>query len=374
MKKLSVFLIILILSFPLLTFLPKVYATEIFSDGFESGDFSAWDSTEGSPTIQTTEPHCGTYSMFVDTYGEANNMTKKGFSLDEGYVRGYFYITLEDADSSRYTPLMGFGRGYQNNAHVLYYGDNYAGLSYYNGSRQYVKSSTVLSLNSWHCIELYFLKGDGSGGGVAKIYVNGSELEDVTQTDIDNDDGDWSSELRVGSSDVANWYNKNMEFYADCIVVDDEYIGPEAEEGQNVIVDLPETCIISDSLTTQKSLYRVSSESITVSSETATTKTLIRAAGESLSITTIIETEKEIHAVFAELFETIAISASLETVKHIAATLFELSELTNVNTVLNVILPTIPLTAETVLGICFVLIIAVLGICLGLIYQKRRKE
>src|SRR3989337_2094782 len=38
------------------------YFTVIFSDGFESGDFSAWTGTVGGPTVSNVQAHHGTYS------------------------------------------------------------------------------------------------------------------------------------------------------------------------------------------------------------------------------------------------------------------------------------------------------------------------
>ena len=53
---------------------PSVTITEpvtfIFSDGFESGDFSAWTGTDPTPEVQDTVKHCGTYSMRVDAGNE----------------------------------------------------------------------------------------------------------------------------------------------------------------------------------------------------------------------------------------------------------------------------------------------------------------
>ncbi|MEM2995645.1 MAG: hypothetical protein QXI91_06520, partial [Candidatus Bathyarchaeia archaeon] len=55
---LFVFLIVLLFLNSLTT---PAYAT-IFSDGFESGDFSAWTGTVGSPTIVSSPTHHGAYA------------------------------------------------------------------------------------------------------------------------------------------------------------------------------------------------------------------------------------------------------------------------------------------------------------------------
>ena len=38
------------------------YFTELFSDGFESGDFSAWDLTQNNVSVETDNPHHGSYN------------------------------------------------------------------------------------------------------------------------------------------------------------------------------------------------------------------------------------------------------------------------------------------------------------------------
>ncbi|MFN3329236.1 MAG: hypothetical protein ACK40U_10400, partial [Fervidobacterium pennivorans] len=63
-KQLTIITFFLIISL-ILPFVNPVFATEIFSDGFESGDFSAWTGTaqsSGTVTVVTENPHHGTYS------------------------------------------------------------------------------------------------------------------------------------------------------------------------------------------------------------------------------------------------------------------------------------------------------------------------
>lgn len=144
------------------------------------------------------------------------------------------------------------------------------------------------------------------------------------------------------------------------------------EEIQEVNVDLEETLAVSSSLDLEKSLYRVSSESTIISTEFTTTKTLIRTAGENLSVTTILETEKDIHAVLTELFETVIISTSLETTKHIAATFIELAETVDFSALIQIILPTEELTTDDLIGLIIVFFVIAISVSVALIYSKSR--
>lgn len=47
-------------------------------DGFETGDFGAWATVVGSPTVQSTIKKTGTYAMRCDTTGgQQQHMSNK---------------------------------------------------------------------------------------------------------------------------------------------------------------------------------------------------------------------------------------------------------------------------------------------------------
>ena len=46
------------------------YFTEMFSDGFESGDFSEWTGTSGSSAVSSVQSHSGSNSMYCSATNE----------------------------------------------------------------------------------------------------------------------------------------------------------------------------------------------------------------------------------------------------------------------------------------------------------------
>ena len=50
--------------------LTLIFPTSNPPEGFESGSFSAWTDTSGSPTASNSWAHHGTYSCFVDSHPE----------------------------------------------------------------------------------------------------------------------------------------------------------------------------------------------------------------------------------------------------------------------------------------------------------------
>ncbi len=68
-------------------------ASSIFSDGFESGNFSASTSTTGSPSIENTDPRSGTYhAYFARSTTGACYIRKTGFNLSEIYAKGLLQV------------------------------------------------------------------------------------------------------------------------------------------------------------------------------------------------------------------------------------------------------------------------------------------
>ena len=64
---------------------------EIFSDGFESGNFSAWTGTNGSPSIVKSPVHHGSYAAQANAAYEYWYKTFSGQTVV--YVRFYFRLS-----------------------------------------------------------------------------------------------------------------------------------------------------------------------------------------------------------------------------------------------------------------------------------------
>jgi hypothetical protein len=205
------------------------YFTELFSDGFESGDFSAWTGTTttngGTVSVVDTVFHHGSYSCkaTIPSSHSHANVYKDFTGQDEVYARGYFRFSalptsngediwfieiLEQTGEVVKVSIYHDGSNLKLRAHSFITGSYYSGV-------------LSFSVDTWYCVELH-LDRDNSAG-VLEVYLDGSK--EIEQTDIDTDKGNAYDQVRAGHiySDVVS------DVYVDCVVVADTYIGPEEE-------------------------------------------------------------------------------------------------------------------------------------------------
>jgi len=57
--------------------------TELFSNGFEEGNFNAWSGTSGAPTVQDAIKHHGTYAEQASNAG--SGATDYAYKTVSGY-------------------------------------------------------------------------------------------------------------------------------------------------------------------------------------------------------------------------------------------------------------------------------------------------
>ena len=217
---LTVFCITLVLAFSVLSIHP-VEAAEIFVDGFESGDFSKWSPTGGSPSVTSGEAHHGNYKAILDAAGEYAQA--RFAAVDHCFMRAYVMfktfpttgnevtiLGLWSWSSSRY---MTEARIINDNGTVKWRMQYHDGGAYYNVNSEQQKPS----LNTWYCVEVE-VKSNTITNAESRIYINGAELTDITQTGKNNG-------LQINSGYI--WVNAAVTHWYDCVVVDTAYIGPE---------------------------------------------------------------------------------------------------------------------------------------------------
>ena len=226
------------------------YFTELFNDGFESGDFSQWTGTttggDAAITVESNNPHHGTYNAKAYTDGGAADTQAYvyktfGSSYSTLFVRCYFKTDkLPTANDRRMQkPIYIRKSGVGSIASTLIAKDSDGNLEW--GVRiltggagtftQYFVDDNTISADTWYCIELEVHIGDS---GSFKLYVNG--VEKLSQMGIDNNGKGDADEVGVG----LRWYQTNRAgtvpapveetTYVDCVVVADAYIGPETTE------------------------------------------------------------------------------------------------------------------------------------------------
>lgn len=222
-KKLKSAVLISLLFIVLLQFTPLVGATEIFSDGFETGDFSAWTGTHGSPSVVGSPVRQGSYAMKSDALGEYVYETF-GSSYAEIYIRGYFYLGHLDG---QYNIFDLYGTGGRVGIFHLMANGNARFLLKTAGGDVYVPSfggyAAGFTIENWYCIEVHWVYDGSVGGG--EFWVDG----DLGGSDFAHDtDGNGEfNRFFIGNqwtSDTA------PEVYVDCVVAADAYIGPEGPE------------------------------------------------------------------------------------------------------------------------------------------------
>ena len=366
-KNLTVFLILL-LSLSLLSFIPQAQATTIFSDGFESGDFSAWTGVTGTPSVQNTIKHTGTYAMLadVDAGGWEDNAYKDFTAASVTFTRFYcrFSAVPISGDTLYKVALIYQASSGNAGAEIKLVFDTTPKFQLRNNWFGNTVNGADVAVDTWYCVEVKTT--DNIDNTVQKWWIDGVPQPD----DASNGGNAKVDRVLVGA---RNFMSSNLNAYFDCVVAD-AYIGPE-EEGQQVTANLTATVAVTDSLNTQKNLYRTETESLTTTETLESTKHLYRSTSETSSVTCIIETQKNIIVhMIVEVTGTTLISGLLETSKHLATVLFELFESVAVSSLLYTILPLIPLTVEDAVAVALLFSVVAIAICVGLIYYRRRED
>jgi hypothetical protein len=205
----------------------------IFSDGFESGDFSAWTATGGdgthSETIVTSPVHHGSYAAKLYVSGDSWSYARKSFTQQTPV---YFRVYLQ----SSATPNSGWRLELLYLYYSAYYGYgtwvrwfNDAGTLKWelavkdDGADWHYATSTspTINTNQWYCVELK-VDSATAGNGEARLYVDGTEIASLTGLTM----------TITGKPDTAEIHAYNYpvttSVYFDCVVVASTYIGTEA--------------------------------------------------------------------------------------------------------------------------------------------------
>jgi hypothetical protein len=215
-KKLCLFLVV-VLTVNFLTFFSSntlfVKGATSFSDGFESGDFSAWTGISGNPTVQSTIKYQDVYAALSDG-SDGEFCYKTGISgLTTAYIRYYVYFSTKPTDPNFFDLFQTFTSSIDVNLRL--YSDSFR-VSV-PGTAEYVSSTINPSINTWYCVELKIESGVGW-----ILYINGVEDMNhsfaVTGTVTTLYIGGWS---KVESSNI----------YWDDIVIANSYIGSGFSDG-----------------------------------------------------------------------------------------------------------------------------------------------
>ena len=249
------------------------FATTIFEDGFESGDFSAWNGTSVTTgdTIQviSSDSHSGSYCMEsgIDNPDADAAYAYKylGNSYTTIHVRLYAKIvssSLSATSHMSFLELRDYSEG-KTRMTLRWYGDGHLAITYRkDGTLSTAESTTTMSTGTWHCLEVKCVID--SSNGEYRVWLDGTEVSDLTQTGIDSTTGTTYTMLRAGTNDNAG--SGSVTIYEDDIVVADTYIGPEEEAPTEYTFTFTAQCNCSANLNAWRELSKVYSETASCTS------------------------------------------------------------------------------------------------------------
>jgi hypothetical protein len=201
---------------------PLVEAASVFSDGFESGNGSAWSTVSGSPSF-TSEAHCGSYGMRCS-------------SSNNGYVRETF-TGESDCFARFYIKFSSSVGDFAMLALLSNSGNNGVSAGLFNG-QLFLKNEVTfayywgpsVTTGQWYCVE--FERTTGSGSAVARMWLDGVKVIEQTGLTFSGD----SNRFELGS--ISSLSSTVVDF--DCVVVADSQVGVESEAPAS-----PETVSVS---------------------------------------------------------------------------------------------------------------------------------
>lgn len=217
--------------------------TQIFSDGFESDDFSAWTGTTysgGTVTVGDSWKHHGNYGIQSHLDGGVTGTTghakvHKTVSGTHLFAREIFKIDNEPLyeDGALRGRVISFSQT-STGTGCAYAGVGFSGgvlkfgMLYRNGGAFVTVFGSSASLNTEYTIELEVLQSTvGNSDGAQRLYVNG--VLDIEITGIDNDDRPMNY-FNAGLFNSGTDSAEPVNVFIDCVVVADAYIGLEASK------------------------------------------------------------------------------------------------------------------------------------------------
>jgi len=208
------------------------YFTIVFSDGFESGDFSAWTSTYttgGTVTVVGAPVHTGTKAAKFDATGAFGCAALKTFgsAYSTLFARAYVYFEELSSQADSFSRLVAVRTNAGTN--IVAVGlrrigaETRWGLHYEDGGQVDVSLTSPLpEIGQWHCVEIKAVISNTVGE--ARAWFDGIELFTYTG-------------LNTGASDMNKLIVGRVPFdaiadvgttYIDCVVIADVYIEEEA--------------------------------------------------------------------------------------------------------------------------------------------------
>jgi hypothetical protein len=219
------------------------YFTVLFSDVFESGDFSAWtssgiDSSGGICEVISSPVKSGSYAAHIGhTSGQGYGFLTKTLqaTTDPAYFRYYVnFVNLPTTGNFTISRMWNstYGAVYARNVSISPNGTNFDisfGGSYGSGV-----STQSLSINTWYCFECSCSDGTHANDGFVKFWLDGNLIINETGLLFVGINAIDNFQFRVGYIGAGD---TNCEAYFDCVVVSDAPIGVESSATLQTVAD-----------------------------------------------------------------------------------------------------------------------------------------
>ena len=154
----------------------------IFSDGFESGNLSAWTKTQNM-TVETTTVHGPTHavqgvSTSTSTATTAYAQKTLATTYSTSYMRVWFWIVSDSGQQANLLRVRG-----TTNANTAFVFVSSTGFLSINNGTAAVKSTTPVTTGAWHELELNVVTGTSAS---TQVWLDGSLVTALTGSGLTN--------------------------------------------------------------------------------------------------------------------------------------------------------------------------------------------
>jgi hypothetical protein len=220
---------------------PQPSGSDIFADGFESGNLNPWTGTYTTSgeavSVVGYSPFAGAYhGQFTSNGGsgvERAYVYTDISEIPELYVRGYVQVNdglpLQD-QNDRFNVIALFGPQGGHIASVTVQQDGGGDKWAIRSQAGSLYATVGPSENRWYCVEFY-TRISGSNGA-HKLWIDGALI--IDESGLDTNNNGYVDTVRFGLTFI-NDVSSAVSLYGDTFAISDSYIGP-SDQGQDVIV------------------------------------------------------------------------------------------------------------------------------------------
>jgi len=196
---------------------------DIFTNDFEEGDFSAWTSTTGAPTIVHAPTHHNSHAMQASDTQNIYATISFGAHYNTFYCRFYARWSALAATATSQTRPLRLVRDTDAAVMVLRIASDE--IATYATPAGWATTALAFNTAQWYCMDVKFVYH--AANGEVRVYVDGTER--VTRTGIDTTGA--GNSVYKALLGLTSGGTTATTFNGDCFKAADAYIGPEVAGG-----------------------------------------------------------------------------------------------------------------------------------------------